>query len=635
MKSLLEEFLQGSSLKAHHYFGVHRLRRNGKYIHRFRLYAPNAVSVSLIGDFNDWKGNKHSLKKINEAGIWEIHIANLNSYDNYKYLIETSSGNLLEKADPYAFFSELRPSSASLIPSEKDYHWQDEEWMKGRTKCYDEPLNIYEVHLGSWRRDWKSGKWLTSKELAEQLVPYVKDNGYTHVEFLPLFEHPFDASWGYQATGYFSPTSRYGTPEELKALVDTFHRAGIGVILDVVPAHFVKDAHGLANFDGTHLYEYEKQYDSENEWGTLNFDLWNDKVRSFLMSSFAYWIEEYHLDGLRFDAISHIIYWNGDKNRGVNKGALDFIKRCNYHLSKKFPKVMLIAEDSSDFQGVTKPTFDGGLGFDYKWDLGWMNDTLKYFKLDPIYRPYNHQLITFSMLYFYSERFLLPLSHDEVVHMKGSIINKLWGTYEEKFATLRVLMGYMFAHPGKKLNFMGNELASFDEWSEEGAADFHLLKYPIHSAYLRYFRDLNYIYKSHPALYKSEYDAGSFRWIDADNNKQSVYSFYRSFGDETIVTVFNMQPVSYESFKIGVPKGNFYKELINSEKDIYNGNNMCNFKPIKAKKEERHGMEYTLDIRLSAYSCVYFINIKGKVSTIDKKALENKRTDINKKRAKK
>lgn len=607
MKTQLEDFLMGTSTRAYSYFGAHKLKRGKNYIHRFRVFAPRAKAVELIGDFNSWEGSQHRLKKIEDIGVWQIEISGLRNNDKYKFNILTEKGSWVQKADPYAFFSELRPGSASLIFDDEDFVWEDEAWLKLRTKNYERALSIYEVHLGSWRRDWKEGRWLSANELIEQLVPYVLDNGYTHVEFLPLVEHPFDGSWGYQATGYYSPTSRYGSPTDLKKLINAFHKAGIGVILDVVPAHFVKDAHGLAEFDGSKVYEYETAYDAENQWGSLNFNLWDDRVRSFLLSSFAYWIKEFHFDGLRFDAISHLIYWCGNKNRGVNEGALDFMKRSNHILAKKFPTVMLIAEDSSDYAGVTKPSFENGLGFDYKWDLGWMNDTLKYFKLDPVYRPSCHSLLSFSMLYFYTERFLLPLSHDEVVHMKGSIMRKIWGTYEEKFAQGRLLMAYMYAHPGKKLNFMGNELASFDEWSEEGAADFQLLKYPVHSAYLRLFRDLNQIYKTHKAFYLNEYSPHNFRWIDADNAAQSVYSFIRKEGDETIVCVFNMQPVSYENFRIGVPEKGVYLELLNSEKDIYNGCNMCNFQSLHTKDENMHGWEQSLEIRLAPYAALYFI----------------------------
>lgn len=607
MSKVLEAFHEGRAINAYTYFGAHKKKRRGKSGYRFALYAPNAKEVQLIGDFNDWDGTAHCMTKVDDKGVWEIYAEDVDQWDLYKFNIKDQSDNWIQKSDPYAFYSELRPKTSSVVVDMSSYKWNDTPWMRGRNKNLNRPLNIYECHLGSWRRDHEKGEWLSSDEWISQLVPYVKDNGYTHVEFMPLNEHPFDGSWGYQATGYYSATSRYGTPNDLKKLIDAFHQEGIGVILDIVPAHFVKDAHGLANFDGSPVYEYPKQDDAENQWGTLNFNLWDDRVRSFLISSFAFWIKEYHFDGLRFDAIAHVIHWGGDKNRGPNQGAIDFFKRTNYLLAKNFKSAMLIAEDSSDYQGVTSPTFEGGLGFDYKWDLGWMNDTLKYFKQDPIDRKFHHNLVTFSMLYFYSERFLLPLSHDEVVHMKGSIINKMWGTYEQKFAQMRLLMAYMFAHPGKKLNFMGNEIASFEEWSEKNAVGFHLLKYPVHDAFLRYFKDLSFIYKSHPSFYKLDYDYRGYTWIDADNKNQSIFSFYRTDGVEIVVCVLNMTPVSYEDFRIGVPKAGYYSEILNSEKDIYNGCNMCNFKPLSSQEQFSHGMENSISLRVAPFSAIYFL----------------------------
>ncbi len=606
MQKILNEFFEGSSADAYKFFGPKLYKTKRGSACRFRVYAPNAAEVSLLTDMNAWEHSKDRFKKIDERGVWEIKVDGLKEWDRYKFDILTQDGRHLQKSDPYAFYSELRPANASIIFDNKAYKWNDAKWMRARRKNFDMPLNIYEVHLGSWRRKWENGDWLDIDMLICQLVPYVRDNGFTHVEFMPITEHPFDGSWGYQATGYYSPTSRYGDPNDFKKLIDSFHQNGIGVILDVVPAHFVKDSHGLAEFDGSKLYEYDKAYDAENEWGTLNFAVSKEEIRSFLVSSFAFWIKEYHFDGLRFDAISHLIYWVGNKNRGINEEAVNFVKRKNHILSSKFPSVMLIAEDSSDFQNVTAPTFEGGLGYDYKWDLGWMNDTLKYFKLDPIYRKAEHNLITFSMYYFYSERFLLPFSHDEVVHMKGSIINKLWGTYEQKFAQARLLMGYMFAHPGKKLNFMGNELASFDEWSENKEVGFHLLSYPVHSSFLRYFRDLSEIYKNHKSMHTAEYSSKAFRWIDADNRDQSVFSFIRESAEELIVTVLNMLPLSYETFKIGVPYEGAYVEILNSEKDIYSGCNMCNYKPIISKAEVCHGFKNSIVIRIAPFSCIYF-----------------------------
>ncbi len=601
---LLDQFHAGHCIDAYKVFGAHAHFENEPGV-RFMVYAPHAKNVQVKGDFNDWNGSSHWMKRFNDKGVWSLFVPGLPEWTLYKYSIETQDGRWLEKSDPFGFYHELRPKTSSIVVNIDNYQWQDKEWMTSRSKNFDKPMSIYEVHLGSWRKE--GHEWQTLSEWLNQLIPYVKDNGFTHIELMPLTEHPFDGSWGYQATGYFSMTSRYGQPQDLMVFVDECHRQGIGVILDVVPAHFVKDAHGLIEFDGQALYEYNNPVDANNQWGTLNFDLWKEEVRSFLMSSFAFWLDKYHFDGLRFDAVAHMLHWDGNKTRGENAGALAFIRRTNYYLATRYPEVMLIAEDSSDFQGVTKPTFEMGLGYDYKWDLGWMNDTLKYFKEDPVHRRHKHSHITFSMYYFYSDKFLLPFSHDEVVHMKGSLINKLWGTYEQKFSQLRLLMGYMFAHPGKKLNFMGNEIANFAEWDEDKQVEFSLLKFPIHSAYLRYFRDLNLIYRYYSALYRYDYDPKGFYWIDADNANQSIYSFVREDEEYTIVTILNMTPTSYEDYVIGVPHAGNYIELINSEKDIYNGCNMCNFEPVKAYPGYAHNQPYHINVRIAPFACIYFL----------------------------
>lgn len=601
MWQTLDQFHAGHGVYSYRYFGAHA--QYGGVM--FRVYAPHAKSVQVVGDFNDWDGQNHWMNKITEKGVWELFVGGIKEWTLYKYHIETTSGEWILKSDPFGVYHEQRPKTASIVVNLSSYKWNDQQWMNQRMKNFDKPMSIYEVHLGSWRREDTS--WQSLEHWVKQLIPYVKDNGFTHIELMPLNEHPFDGSWGYQATGYFSATSRYGTPFDYMKLIDLCHQNNIGVILDVVPSHFVKDSHGLANFDGEPLFEYPKHEDSHNEWGTLNFDLWREEVRSFLMSSFHFWCDKYHVDGIRFDAVKNMIYWQGNKDKGENQGALSFMRRSNYYLSIHYPSVMLIAEDSSDFHKVTHPTFEMGLGFDYKWDLGWMNDTLKYYKEDPINRKYHHNLITFSMYYFQYERFLLPLSHDEVVHMKGSLINKLWGTYEQKFAQLRNLMGYMFAHPGKKLNFMGNEIASFEEWNEDHKVNFELLKYPIHSAYLRYFRDLNLIYKYYSCLSRYDYQDKGFYWIDVDNNKQSIFSFVREDEENTIICVLNMTPESFEEYVIGVPYAGEYMELINSDKDIYNGYNMCNYKPLKSYAGYVHNQPYHLTMRIAPFACIYLL----------------------------
>jgi len=448
-------------------------------------------------------------------------------------------------------------------------------------------------------------EWLNYEEIAHKLIPYVKEMGYTHIEIMPLAEYPFDGSWGYQAHGYFSLTSRYGTPKQFMTFVDECHINDIGVILDFVPVHFVKDSHGLRQFDGSPLYEYPNSTDANSQWDTLNFDLWKEEVRSFLMSSASFWIEMYHVDGLRIDAVSNIIFWHGNKQNGINDGATAFVRRLNYYLNVRYPGILMMAEDSSDFPKVTHPTTEMGLGFDYKWDLGWMNDTLKYYSLDPVYRQFHHHQLTFSMAYFYSENFILPLSHDEVVHGKGTIINKMWGEYKQKFAQARNLYAYMYAHPGKKLNFMGNELAHFREFDENIEQDWFLLGYHTHHSFNRFFRDLSHIYKHHSCLSHHDYKHHGFKWIDADNASQSIYSYYREDEESVVIIILNMTPVSYESYRIGIPYKGSYTEIINTEKDIYDGCNMCNFEPLVSEKHEAHRFDNSILVRIAPFAGVY------------------------------
>lgn len=607
---ILEKFHQGHTIDAHRVFGAHLVEEDGTSGVRFTVWAPRARNVQVVGDFNNWNGDYSYLLKVNQHGVYSLFIPNIQEWSLYKYRIESLNGTWKEKSDPYGYYHEMRPKTSSVVTNLNHYQWTDQEFLAKRTKNFDKPMHIYEVHLGSWRK--KNNEWLTFKELEEELIPYVKDNGFTHIELMPLVEHPFDGSWGYQVTGFYAFTSRYGTPYELMRFIDKCHQQDIGVIIDIVAAHFVKDDFGLAQFDGQALYEYSQSHDANNEWGTLNFDLWKEEVRSFLMSSFNFWIEQYHFDGIRFDAVKNMIYWGGNPDRHENEGALAFIRRSNYYMSERHPDVMLIAEDSSDYYGVTKPTFHMGLGYDYKWDLGWMNDTLRYFKLDPIYRKHNHHLLTFSMAYFHSERFLLPLSHDEVVHLKKSLINKFWGTYEQKFAQIRNLFGYMIGHPGKKLNFMGNEFGVMDEWDEKKSLEWDLLRYPLHQSLLRLVRDLNFIYHHHPALSAKDYEPESFYWIDADNEDQSIYSFVRDVQEEAIVIIVNMTPVSYENYEIGVPYAGKYVELINTEKDIYSGTNMCNFEPLQTFEESRHHMPHHLKVRIAPFSVIYLVIEKTK-----------------------
>lgn len=614
---IIESFHQGHCLNAYEFFGAHLINEPKQGV-RFTVWAPGAKSVQVIGDFNGWGNEPIWLEKITSS-IYSVFIEGLKEWTLYRYRIECQDGVWQDKSDPFAFYSEVRPKTNSIVVDLDDYKWTDTRWLKKRTKNYDRPLNIYEVHAGSWKCD--QGKWFTYDQLSETLIPYVKEKGFTHIEMMPLNEHPFDGSWGYQASGYMSCTSRYGDPKRFMNFVNEAHKAGIGVIMDVVPVHFVKDNHGLRLFDGTPVYEYSRTEDAYSEWGTMNFDLWKEEVRSFLMSSVAFWCDKYHIDGIRMDAISNVIFWGGNKNRGVNEGGLAFLRRMNYYLSEKYPTVMLIAEDSSDFPKVTASTYELGLGFDYKWDLGWMNDTLKYYELDPVYRKYNHNKLTFSMAYFYSERFLLPLSHDEVVHGKRTIVDKMWGSYDQKFAQAKNLYLYMYTHPGKKLNFMGNEIAMFREFDECRENDWFLLEYSRHVAFARYFEDISRIYDYYPALSCYDYDPTSYRWIDADNADQSVYSFYREDATNVFVTILNMTPVSYENYRIGVPVSGRYVELINTEKDIYEGCNMCNFEPIKAEKIEAHRCNYSISLRLAPFAGILF-HVKKRKSPVRRKKEE-------------
>ena len=604
-EKIIESFHQGHCINAYEMFGAHFVYEGGEGV-RFTVYAPHARSVSVIGGFTNWDERPVYMERTGFKGVWSVFVHGIKEWESYKYRIEDARGNLLYKADPYAFYSETRPETASKIVNLERIHWSDASWMKKRTKNFDRPVSIYEVYAGGWKRN---GEYTYSyKMLEDELIPYVKEHGFTHIELMPLNEYPFDGSWGYQASGYFSVTSRYGNPMEFASFVNACHKANIGVIMDMVPVHFVKDAFGLRYFDGEALYEYKNPNDAESQWGTMNFDLWNEEVRSFLMSAASFWCDVYHMDGIRIDAVSNLIYWGGNRDRGTNEGSISFVKRMNYYIGREYPGVMMIAEDSSDYPKVTGSTLDGGLGFDYKWDLGWMNDTLKYYGTDPIYRIWDHNKLTFSMAYFYSERFLLPISHDENVHGKKTVVDRMWGNYDQKFSQARNLYAYMFSHPGKKLNFMGNEIASFREFDEKKELDWFLLQYPRHNTFLRYYTDLNKIYLAHSALYKYDYDNRGFCWIDADNSQQSIYTYYREDEKEVIVCVFNMTPASYENYGIGVPYAGKYTEILNSEKDIYDGCNMCNFEPVRSKPNELKDARFNqyITIRIAPFAAIWF-----------------------------
>lgn len=623
---ILYDYLMGQSIDAFKYFGAHfetrvieeivvkplkkdplktRKVKVKKEINGvvFRLYAPLASDVSVIGEFNNWNPAANKMIKVDIAGVFEVFIENLHNYQSYKYHFKNSNGDYVDKADPFAFFSEYRPGTCSRLFNIDGFIWHDDEFLKLRDRNFDKPLSIYEVHLGSWKGK-VNNRNLSYEEIADYLIPYVKEMGYTHIEVMPLCQYPFDGSWGYQATGFYSVDCRYGNPMQLMSFIDRMHKAGIGVILDFAPVHFANDPWALAKFDGSCLYEYNDVH-MYNSWGSLNFDLSKDPVRSFLMSAMNYFITYFHFDGIRCDAISNVVYWDGNKNNGENVGATEFIKRLNGKIHIAHPGVMMIAEDSTDFSKVTKPTSELGLGFDYKWDLGWMNDTLKYYGTDPIYKKYNHNNITFSMAYFYSENFMLPLSHDEVVHGKGTILNKMWGEYDNKFALIRNLYAYQYAHPGKKLSFMGNELASWEEWNENKSLPWDLKRFPKHDSVSRLIKDLNSLYKNEDAMHIEEYNSSHFNWLMVDNSKDSVFAFERRVSKSVVICIFNMTPNYYPSYDIGVNTNGEYVELLNTDKDIYGGSNAYNGLALISTKTGPYNKPYKISVKLAGFAAIF------------------------------
>ena len=598
---LIQLFHEGQCIEAYKVFGAHILN-NGTV---FCVYAPHAKSVQVIGDFNQWQGTY--MDKKTDGGIYYLYIEGVKEYDMYKYRIETKQGKWIDKSDPYAFLSELRPGTSSRVYDIEGYHWQDEQWINNRCNGEEKPVNIYEVHFGSWKlkKDFteiEDGIYYSYEEMIDKLIPYVNKMGYTHIELMPIMEHPYDGSWGYQPTGYFSATSRYGDPKQLMQFVDICHQHHIGVIVDFVPVHFVHDIHGLSMFDGGCVYEYDEEYRKYTEWGTSYFDLGKNEVRSFMMSAASFWLDYFHMDGIRFDAISHLIYWKANKNNGENDGAIEFMKRCNHHLHSHYPGVMLIAEDSTDYPNVTKKTTEHGLGFDYKWDLGWMNDTLKYMSKDPIYREYDHSLITFSMAYCFNEHFILPFSHDEVVHSKKTIIDKIWGNMYQKLAQLKTLYIYMYGHPGKKLNFMGNELAEFKEWDEKKSLGWNILDYPLHDSFHHFIKDLNHLYLNEQALSKFDFELLGFQWMVVDDNKQSVFAFTRRYETDILVVILSFTENKHYGYPIPVPVNGMYEELINSDQDIYSGTHFIN--------ENLVSENYYLPVNIAPFSSM-ILKFKG------------------------
>ncbi|MCX7714189.1 MAG: 1,4-alpha-glucan branching protein GlgB [Clostridia bacterium] len=629
-------FNEGTNFKSYEMLGAHpvQIDKDGEKISgwRFAVWAPNAKSVHLVGDFNNWCGFDRPLHKIGTTGVWCGFFADIEEYSLYKYAIKTQDSRLVLKADPYAFSSELRPNSASVTRDISRFKWSDGAWLAKRAKKppYSSPMLIYELHTGSWRTH-ENGDFYTYRELADSLVPYVREMGYTHIELMPLTEYPFDGSWGYQVTGFFSATSRYGSPEDLKYFINHCHKNGIAVIMDWVPAHFPKDAHGLAKFDGTCCYEYaDTRIGEHKEWGTLVFDYTKTEVISFLTSSAYFWAQEYHVDGFRVDAVSSMLYrdygrqngqWLPNKYGGhQNIEAIEFLRSLNKIMFANFPNILMIAEESTSWGMVTAPAHEGGLGFNYKWNMGWMNDTLRYMSMDPLFRKPNHNLLTFLMLYAFSENFILPLSHDEVVHGKKSLIDKMFGSYEEKFASLRTLFAYFMSIPGKKLLFMGGEFGQFIEWRYNESLQWQLLEFDMHRKLHEFVKDLNHFYLENKSFWQIEDSWDGFSWINPEDAENSVLSYIRkgrAKGD-FVVVVLNFTPVARRRYTLGVPSSGEYEIVLCSDSKKYGGATKAASKSYKAKKGEKNGMPYHICLTLPGLSAVY-LKKKKNVPALPKK----------------
>ncbi len=613
-------FHEGTNAKAYEFLGAHPCE-NGAV---FRVWAPNAQKVYVGGSFNGWQAYNNPMQKISH-GVWECRVDGAQCYDSYKFMIETADGRTFYKSDPFAFHAETRPDSASKIYGIHGFEWTDTKWLSKRkkTNIYESPVNIYEVHAGSWQM-YDDGNPLPYRELADRLIPYVKEMGYTHIELLPVTEHPFDGSWGYQVTGYFAPTSRFGTPEDFAYFVNKAHSEGIGVILDWVPAHFPKDAFGLYEFDGGPCYEYSDPRKGEHyQWGTRIFDYGKPEVQSFLVSSAMFWIDKFHIDGLRVDAVASMLYLDYGRDEGnwlpnsyggkENLEAVAFLRKLNESIFREYGDVMMIAEESTAWPMVSKPTYLGGLGFNFKWNMGWMNDCLHYFSLDPIHRKFNHDKLTFSFFYAFSENFVLPISHDEVVHGKCSLINKMPGTYEEKFAGVRSFLGYMMSHPGKKLLFMGSEFGQFIEWNYKQPLDWLLLDYDAHRQLKNYVAELNKFYIANAPLWEVDYSWDGFNWIVSDDGCNSVVSYIRrdKSGNE-IIALCNFTGVTRQKYRIGVPKSGTYRVVFSSAKPEFGGRNESTVGSVRAKKIPMHGYDYSIELDIEGLSCMYIKNTSRK-----------------------
>jgi 1,4-alpha-glucan branching enzyme len=610
-------FNEGSSYHSYRFMGAHLIQMGGIDGVRFTVWAPNAAKVQVIGGFNNWDGKHHPMKRIGTTGIFTLFVANIVEGELYKYEIVTPDGDIIRKADPYAFYAERRPGTASIVSSLSGYEWGDGDWQlkKRELTAYTNPLLIYEVHAGSWKIKGKED-FYTYEELADTLIPYTAEMGYTHIELMPIAEHPLDQSWGYQITGFYGVTSRYGTPKQLMKFVDKCHQYGIGVILDWVPGHFCKDDHGLRLFDGTPIFEGADINRAEKPlWGTLSFDFGKNEINSFLISNALYWMDMYHIDGLRVDAVASMINLHMDKPPEMhtynhlggpdNLDALRFIKKLNETVFHYYPDTLMLAEDSSAWPGVTAPTYQGGLGFNFKWNMGWMNDMLRYMALDPYDRPHHHHLITFSLLYAFSENYVLPLSHDEVVHGKRSLLNKMPGSYEEKFAQLRLFYGFWMSHPGKKLLFMGSEWGQFDEWKDADMLDWMVLDYDSHQHMHHYVRTLNHMYLNQPSLWERDSEPDCFEWIDVHNAAQSVISFIRRGKSEFSVIVANFSRNDYQQFRIGVPEPGSYRSFINSNDKQFGGTETQTKLCYSSENVAWHGHDQSITLHLPPLTFQY------------------------------
>ena len=615
-------FREGNHFRAHDKLGAHPGTQDGRSGTSFRVWAPNARQVSVIGDFNDWDGSAHALApRMDASGIWEAFVPDVGAGTVYKYRIVAGSGQVFDKADPYAFRTELPPRTASVV-WDLGYEWGDGEWMRTRksANALDAPMSVYEVHLGSWRRNDREGyRHLTYRELAHELADYVAHLGFTHEELMPVMEHPIYGSWGYQVTGFFAPTARYGTPQDLMYLIDVLHQRGIGVILDWVPSHFPQDGHGLSYFDGTYLYEHaDPRQGYHPEWGSYIFNYGRAEVRDFLGSNALFWLERYHVDALRVDAVASMLYLDYSRKPGEwipnryggneNLEASDFLRGFNEAAYRDHPDTQTIAEESTAWPQVSRPTWRGGLGFGLKWNMGWMHDTLAYFEHDPVHRTYHHDKLTFSLWYAFTENFMLPISHDEVVYGKRSMIGKMPGDEWQKFANLRALYGYMWAHPGKKLLFMGGELAQHGEWQHEESLHWHLLERPLHAGMQRWVRDLNTFYRGNPALYEVDFAAEGFQWIDCCDSQNSVIVFLRRGRDphQAVLAVCNFTPVVRENYRVGVPAPGTWRECLNSDAELYGGSGQGNGGSVEAVPLPAHGQFHSVNLRLPPLAVLYF-----------------------------